>query len=124
MQVRHRDRESGADARLWGGKNDVRIAKRKCGKCTQIMQSDGRKPKGAAVKTPCPGIWADGMAGGTRVYPQRQTKAYTYIHHARRRVDGSDPTAGTRDRDETRRGLLNATRAATRWRVFAVGPRA
>ena len=61
------------------------------------------------------------MVGGTRVYPQRQTKAYTYIHHAHRRMDGRDPTAGTRGTDETGRGLPNATQAATWWRVFT-GP--
>ena len=49
------------------------------------------------------------MVGGTRVYPQRHTKAYTYIHHARLRLDGSDPTAGTRGTDETGRGDPNAT---------------
>ena len=64
------------------------------------------------------------MAGGTRVYPQRQTKADTYIHHARRRLDGSDPMAGTRHMDETGRGLPDTTRTATWWRVFTVGPRA
>ena len=66
-------------------------------------------PRERRLKPPAPGIWADGMAGGTRVYPQRQIKAYTYIHHARRRMDGSDPTAGTRGTDETGRGDPNAT---------------
>ena len=47
-------------------------------------------PRERRLQAPCPGIGADGMVGGTRVYPQRQIKADTYIHHARRRLDGSD----------------------------------
>ena len=59
-------------------------------------------------------------AGRECIRKDRPKHTHTYTTPTGR-MDGSDPTAGTRGTDEIGRGLPNATRAATWWRVLT-GP--